>query len=171
MGHAIDENRTFRRFRVRLVNSVAHVSKGMSSSGSYATDQLNTDAVSLVCLSVRNQDLNTRIAVAYMRVNTSDQHLSVEAQRAAIEAWAQREGITVAGWHVDHGVSGRAELADRPALVAALAELRTANAGVLIVLRRDRLARDVATAIAIERAVEMCGARVRSADGVGDGDT
>ena len=55
-----------------------------------------------------------RVAVAYLRVSTSEQHLGPEAQRAAIEAWAARENITVVAWHTDHGVSGRSDIDDRP---------------------------------------------------------
>ena len=112
-----------------------------------------------------------KTAIAYLRVSTDRQDLGVDAQRAAIEAWAAREGVTIAGWHIDQGVSGGAELDDRPALVSALADLRVAGAGVLVVLNRSRLARDSGVAIAIERAVKACGARVRSADGVGDGES
>jgi DNA invertase Pin-like site-specific DNA recombinase len=77
----------------------------------------------------------------------------------------------VAAWHVDRGVSGGADIGERPALVAALGELRAAGAGVLLVAKRDRLARDVYVAGAIERAVEQSGARVACADGTANGDT
>jgi DNA invertase Pin-like site-specific DNA recombinase len=113
---------------------------------------------------------NSKLAVAYLRVSTEDQKLGPEAQRSAIEAWAAHEGITVAAWHVDQGVSGGSDLDDRPGLVAALGELRALRAGVLVVAKRDRLARDVAVAATIERAARACGAKVVSADGAGNGD-
>ncbi len=75
---------------------------------------------------------NPLLAVAYIRVSTDEQRLGPEAQRAAVEAWAAREGISVAAWHVDQGVSGGSDLGDRPALVAALGELRALGAGVLV---------------------------------------
>jgi DNA invertase Pin-like site-specific DNA recombinase len=109
------------------------------------------------------------IAVAYLRASKADQALSPEAQKAAINGWAARERVKVIAWHLDHGLSGGSELDDRPALGAALGELRARGAGVLIVARRDRLARDSAIAIAIERAAKTCGARVVSADGVANG--
>jgi len=84
-----------------------------------------------------------RVAVAYFRASTDDQHLSPDAQRAAVVAWAAREGVTVVSWHVDQGVSGAADLADRPALAAALGALCAHGAGLLVVAKRDRLARDV----------------------------
>lgn len=114
---------------------------------------------------------NPRTAIAYLRVSTDEQRLGPEAQRAAIEAWAQREGVSVVAWHVDSGVSGGCDLAERPALVAALGELRALGAGALVIAKRDRLARDVAVAATVERAVKACGAKVVSADGAGNGDT
>lgn len=119
----------------------------------------------------RSRPGNPLTAVAYLRVSTEDQRLGPEAQRAAIEAWATREGVTVVAWHLDAGVSGGADLADRPALVAALGSLRAERAGVLVVAKRDRLARDVAVAATIERATATAGARVVSADGTANGDT
>lgn len=110
-------------------------------------------------------------AVAYLRVSTEDQRLGPEAQRAAIEAWAKRDGVVVTSWHTDQGVSGAAPLEDRPALGAAVAALRAEGAGVLVVAKRDRLARDVVVAGTVERVVLRAGARVVSADGVGNGET
>jgi site-specific DNA recombinase len=114
---------------------------------------------------------NPLLAVAYIRVSTDEQRLGPEAQRAAVEVWAAREGVQVASWHVDQGVSGGCDLGDRPALVAALGELRARGAGLLVVAKRDRLARDVYIASTIERAVAQGGARVTSADGTANGDT
>lgn len=108
-----------------------------------------------------------RLAVAYLRVSTDDQHLGPEAQRASIDAWAAREGVSVVAWHVDQGVSGGAALADREGLLGAVAALREASAGVLVVARRDRLARDVMVAAMVERMVADAGARIVSAAGEG----
>ncbi len=87
-----------------------------------------------------------------------------------MEAWATRERVSIWAWHTDQGVSGGSELDDRPGLIAALGEIRAARAGVLVVAKRDRLARNVTVAATIERAAESCGARVFSADGVANGD-
>lgn len=108
-----------------------------------------------------------RIAVAYLRVSTDEQHLGPDAQRAAITAWATREGVSVVAWCCDAGVSGAAAIADRPELLAALAALREHGAGVLAVAKRDRLARDVMAAAMIDRMVVDAGARVVSAAGEG----
>lgn len=112
-----------------------------------------------------------KLAIAYVRVSTDEQRLGPEAQRTAIAAWASREGVKVSAWHEDTGVSGGSELEERAGLIAALGELRAKSAGVLVVARRDRLARDVAVAVAIEKAVARCGARIVSADGVANGES
>ncbi len=122
-------------------------------------------------MSKRARTGSLSVAVAYIRVSTEEQTLGPEAQRAAIETWATRQGVQVTSWHVDKGVSGGADIAERPALVAALGELRVVGAGVLVVAKRDRLARDVYVAGAIERAAEQSGARVACADGTANGDT
>lgn len=122
-------------------------------------------------MSRRTTPNNPRSAVGYIRVSTEEQHLGPEAQRAAITAWATREGVTVLSWHTDAGVSGATELDNRPALAAALGALRADGAGLLVVARRDRLARDCYVAAAIDRAVATAGARVVSADGTCNGDT
>ncbi|HEY4176583.1 MAG TPA: recombinase family protein [Kofleriaceae bacterium] len=110
------------------------------------------------------------VAVAYLRASTEDQRLGPEAQRAAIASWAARNSVTVVAWFTDAGVSGGADLADRPGLVAALHALRVHRAGVLAVAKRDRIARDVVVAGLIDRAVTANGAQVVSADGCGNGD-
>lgn len=119
----------------------------------------------------RTRPGNSLTAIGYLRASTEDQKLGPEAQRAAIESWAARQGVAVVAWHVDAGVSGGSELADRPALLAALAELRAVRAGVLVVAKRDRLARDLYVALTIERSVAAAGARVVAADGAGNGES
>jgi DNA invertase Pin-like site-specific DNA recombinase len=109
-------------------------------------------------------------AVAYLRCSTERQDLSPDAQRDAIAAWAAANGVEVVAWHEDLGVSGGTELEKRPGLLAATESLRTEGAGVLVVAKRDRLARDVLTAALVERLAERAGARVVAADGTGNGD-
>jgi len=116
----------------------------------------------------RRSPIDPTRAVAYLRVSTDRQDLGPEAQRASILAWAAREGVEVVAWHEDR-VSGASELDDRPALAAALADLRVHRAGRLVVAKRDRVARDAALAAMIDRAVEKTGARIVTADGVACG--
>jgi site-specific DNA recombinase len=119
---------------------------------------------------VRNERSRWRETRTYLRVSKDDQTLGPEAQRASIEAWARSNGVTVASWHVDQGVSGGAQIEERPALLAALAALREHGAGVLVVAKRDRIARDVVIAAMVERAATSSGARLVSAAGEGNGE-
>lgn len=109
-------------------------------------------------------------AIAYVRVSTDDQSNGPHAQRAAIEAWAARQGIAIVAWHEDLGVSGTAAVDKRPALLAALADVELLGAGVLVAMKRDRVARDAMAAAMIDRLATKAGARVVTADGVGNGD-
>lgn len=111
---------------------------------------------------------NPALAVAYIRVSTEDQALGPKAQQAAIARWAKANGVTVAAVHSDLGVSGGAELDKRPGLIEALRAVEQHGAGVLVVAKRDRLARDVVIAAAVQRLVEGKGARIVSADGTGN---
>jgi DNA invertase Pin-like site-specific DNA recombinase len=84
--------------------------------------------------------------IAYVRVSTPEQGrigLGLEAQRRAIEAFATRERITVAGWYteVETGKGSNA-LARRPELAAALKAARKLR-GPVLVSKLDRLSRDV----------------------------
>jgi len=128
-----------------------------------------TCCITLGCMGRKANKGNETVAVGYVRVSKDEQELGPEAQRAAIETWATRNGVSVVAWHVDHGVCGATELTDRPGLVAALGSLRSYKAGLLVVAKRDRLARDVAVAALVDRAVDQAGARVMTAEGVANG--
>jgi DNA invertase Pin-like site-specific DNA recombinase len=85
-------------------------------------------------------------AIAYLRVSTQEQGrsgLGIEAQRAAIRAFAKREGITVSAWHTEVETGkGSDALERRPRLAAALSEARQLRVPVLV-SKLDRLSRDV----------------------------
>lgn len=107
-------------------------------------------------------------AVAYRRVSTEEQAqsgLGLDAQTAAIEAAAQRAGLTVRTIFTDAGVSGGAAMDRRPELVAALAALQRGD--VLLIAKRDRLARDLINGALIEATVKRKRARIVSAAGEG----
>lgn len=113
---------------------------------------------------------DNRKAVAYIRVSTEDQHIGPDAQRAALAAWADRNGVVIVATFEDRGVSGGAAIDRRPGLLAALDALAEHGAGVLAVAKRDRLARDTMVAAMAERLAERAGARIVSAAGEGEGD-
>jgi DNA invertase Pin-like site-specific DNA recombinase len=85
-------------------------------------------------------------AVAYYRVSTARQGksgLGIEAQKAAIQRFAEAEGIEVLAEHVEVETGKGADaLERRPELAAALAQARKAKCPVLVA-KLDRLSRDV----------------------------
>ncbi len=118
----------------------------------------------------RNHPADPTRAIALVRVSTEKQDLSPAAQVRAINAFAKNHGITVAKVYEEIGVSGGAAIEDRPVLLEAVDAVRTHNAGILLVAKRDRLARDVVAAGLITRLVERNGGVVRTADGIGNGE-
>ncbi len=110
------------------------------------------------------------LAVLYLRVSTTDQNLGPDAQLATVERWARANGVRIVATHEDHGVSGGASLDRRRGLLAALDALKEHGAGLLVVAKRDRLARDPIVAAMVEAAAARVGARIVSAAGEGDGD-
>jgi len=80
--------------------------------------------------------------VGYLRVSTKGQGesgLGLEAQRAAVEAYARQAGCTATQFYTEVE-SGK--LADRPQLARALAHARRSKA-TLVVAKLDRLSRNV----------------------------
>jgi DNA invertase Pin-like site-specific DNA recombinase len=96
-----------------------------------------------------------RGVVGYIRVSTADQAESgagLAAQRAAIEAEAAHRGWKLLAIHEDGGASGKS-MDSRPALQAALADLKAKRADGLMVAKLDRLSRSAGdTALLLDRA-------------------
>ena len=111
-------------------------------------------------------------AVSYVRVSTlkQAQAFGPDAQRDVMKSWAVACSATIVEEFVDDGISGAREHADRPGLHAAIASLRVHRAGVLLVAKRDRLARDMEVVVAVEREVRRMGAKIVAADGAGNGE-
>src|ERR1700726_965414 len=83
--------------------------------------------------------------LAYYRVSTQRQGrsgLGLEAQREAVERFAEREGYELVGDPFVEVETGADALERRPVLAAALAAARKAHYPV-IVAKLDRLSRDV----------------------------
>jgi len=102
-----------------------------------------------------------KAAIALVRVSTADQLLSLEAQRAAIEAYARAAGFVVLTWHTEV-VSGGKALEARPVLQAAIEDVIANRCAALLIAKRDRLSRDPLTSLLVERAIGP--ARVLAAD-------
>lgn len=84
-------------------------------------------------------------AIGYIRVSTEEQSttgVSLDAQKAKLEAYAALYDIELIGIEVDAGVS--AKTLDRAGLQSALAKLDAGVADALIVVKLDRLTRRVA---------------------------
>ncbi len=118
----------------------------------------------------RRRDTDPKKVVGYVRVSTDEQALGPEAQRNALEAWCKAQEAVLVAVCEDIGVSGATPLEKRPGLNEALDTLTVEGAGVLLVSKRDRLARDIVIGAVIERLVERAGGRVLAADGTGNGD-
>ena len=86
--------------------------------------------------------------ISYLRVSTREQGrsgLGLDAQRAAVERFAQAEGYRIAGEFVEVETGKGSDALDRrPQLAAALAEAKRHGKGTQIaVAKLDRLSRDV----------------------------
>lgn len=84
-------------------------------------------------------------ALGYIRVSTVGQadHEGPDIQRAAIEAWCERQGHDLVDIIEDIGVSGTIEAGARPGLAEVLRRIRNREATLVIAYRADRLARDL----------------------------
>jgi DNA invertase Pin-like site-specific DNA recombinase len=89
---------------------------------------------------------NMTSAVAYCRVSTARQGksgLGLEAQKAAVQRFAEAEGIEIIAEHIEVETGKGADALDRrPKLSAALAQARKAKCPILVA-KLDRLSRDV----------------------------
>jgi DNA invertase Pin-like site-specific DNA recombinase len=106
-------------------------------------------------------------AVGYIRVSTDEQSLSVDAQRQALERWCQAHQAPLMAVYTDMGVSGGTLLEKHPGLLSALNALTRGR--VLLVVRRDRLARDTLTAAMCEKIAQKVGASILTVSGEGNG--
>jgi len=116
----------------------------------------------------RKHDVDQALVVGYIRVSTEDQKLGPQSQIDQIEDWCTREGKTLCAICEDIGISGASPLEKRPGLLQAFVELREHRAGSLLVVKHDRVARDVGLAVAIEKLIGDVGAVLLSCDGVGN---
>jgi DNA invertase Pin-like site-specific DNA recombinase len=106
--------------------------------------------------------------VGYVRVSTDEQSLSVEAQQQALERWCQAHQAQLIAIYEDVGISGGTPLEKRPGLLDALNALTRGS--VLLVVRRDRLARDTFTAAMCEKIAQKAGASIFTVIGAGSGE-
>jgi DNA invertase Pin-like site-specific DNA recombinase len=82
-------------------------------------------------------------AIGYARVSTVEQSqegISMDVQRAKIEAYCALHGLELVGMAEDAGISGK-NFKDRPGIRAALDRLDAGEADALVILKIDRLSR------------------------------
>lgn len=100
-------------------------------------------------------------AIGYVRVSTAEQAregVSLEAQRARIEANCAAHGHELAAVYADEGISGRRTV-NRPGLEEALQHTCRIK-GSLVVYSLSRLARSTPDAISIAGRLQKCGAQL-----------
>lgn len=115
-----------------------------------------------------------KTAIGYLRVSTEQQAsegVSLEAQRERLASWCNANGYKLAEVFMDAGISGGAPLDKRQGLLSALDAVKQHKAAILLVTKRDRLARDVMVAAMAEHLIKKTGAKVMATDGGGNGDS
>jgi len=103
-------------------------------------------------------------AFGYLRVSGKGQvdGDGFPRQRAAIERYATANGIQIARWFEEKGVSGTKDMEDRPALQRMLAALLSNGVRTVIIEKLDRLARDLMVQEAIIRDFQKKGLEIIS---------
>jgi site-specific DNA recombinase len=109
-------------------------------------------------------------ALGYGRVSTIKQvvdGVSLEAQRIEITGVAIASGYDLLDVLCDDGISGAKDEDERPALAELLNAVRSGRVSIVIVCKRDRLARDQALAGHIETWIRRAGAELICIDEAG----
>jgi DNA invertase Pin-like site-specific DNA recombinase len=116
---------------------------------------------------------SVRRAVAYLRLSSHERArgYGLDVQRERLTNYAHRECIWLLAVYEDRAISGSTPLAARPGLSRALTVVRAGAADILLVARRDRLARDSLVSALIEREFEQAGGRVLYAEAGNENDS
>jgi site-specific DNA recombinase len=103
-------------------------------------------------------------AAAYLRVSTEGQvgedKFGLPAQKEAILEYAKNHGIEVVAFFEDNGISGAT--LDRPGLQQLIHESGTETFHSVLVAKMDRVARDLYTALFIEKELLLNGVEIIS---------
>ena len=97
-----------------------------------------------------------RVAL-YIRVSTQEQAihgLSVETQRANLEAWAKQSGVVVVGTYTDEGISARKKASKRPALQQLLRDVEADKVDLIVFTKLDRWFRNIAEYYKVQEVLE-----------------
>lgn len=93
----------------------------------------------------------------YVRVSTEEQAihgLSIEAQTAALEAWAKENRHRVIGIYTDAGISARKPASKRPELQRLLADVQTGKGDLIVFTKLDRWFRNIAEYYKVQEVLE-----------------
>ncbi len=93
----------------------------------------------------------------YIRVSTEEQAihgLSIEAQTAALEAWAKERGHKVVGVYTDAGISARKPASKRPELQRLLSDVQTGKGDLVAFTKLDRWFRNIAEYYKVQEVLE-----------------
>lgn len=97
-------------------------------------------------LSCRNV-LSVELVAAYVRVSTQEQKLhgiSLDAQKAKLQKYADEHNMKIVEWYVDEGVSGRKLIKNRPELQRMIQDAEKGKFERIIFIKLDRFFRSVA---------------------------
>ncbi len=95
----------------------------------------------------------------YVRVSTEEQAihgLSIEAQTAALEQWAQANGHRVIGLYIDAGISARKPAKKRPELQRLLKDVQAGKGDLIVFTKLDRWFRNIAEYYKVQEVLERC---------------
>ena len=104
--------------------------------------------------------MSSKIAIGYLRVSTSGQAeegISLDAQRAKIEAWCDVNDYELGEIFTDAGISGK-RADNRPGLQSALLAACDTQGAALVVYSLSRLARSTKDAIGIAEKLDRANA-------------
>lgn len=97
-----------------------------------------------------------RVAL-YCRVSTEEQAahgVSVEAQQAALRAWAQKERMQIVGEYVDAGFSARKPANKRPELMRLLNDVKAGKIDLIAFTKLDRWFRNISEYYKVQEVLE-----------------
>ena len=98
--------------------------------------------------------------VAYVRVSHEEQvkyGFSLDAQKDALQQWANDNGVTIKHWYVDEGVSARKKVKNRPQLQQMLRDVQRGGVDLIIFIKLDRYFRSVSEYHETQKILEMNG--------------
>jgi site-specific DNA recombinase len=93
----------------------------------------------------------SKTALGYTRISKDDENsVSLDYQRAEIEKYCEREGLTLVGIETDAGISGKSIKA-RPAVQRVIQAVDNRAIDSVIVFKSDRMSRDGIESLQIEK--------------------